>query len=150
MRWLGLICRLAVGGVFLFACWDKLLHPQAFATAIDHYHLVPYSLLHPLAQGLPVLEMLIGLALVLGICRRGASLLAMILMVVFLFAISSALIRGLDISCGCFHTDGGHLVGISLLLRDVILLILCLPPLLLRDAGPEIPSHQKEIESTPL
>lgn len=137
-RWFGFLCRLAVGGVFLFACWDKLLHPAAFAQAVDHYHLVPYALLHPFAHGLPVLELVIGLALVLGIARRGAALLAAVLTLVFMIAIASALARGLDISCGCFHTDGGHAVGVSLLVRDLVLLALCLPPLLLRDAGPEL------------
>ncbi len=138
MRWLALGCRLAVGGIFIFASWDKLWNPGAFAAAVDHYHLVPYSLLHPMAYGLPVLEFIIGIALLLGTCRRGASLLASILTVVFMIAISSALIRGLDISCGCFNTEGGHTVGTSLLVRDAVLLLLCLPPLFLKDAGPEI------------
>ncbi len=138
MRWIGLLSRLAVGGVFLFASLDKLLHPAAFAKAVDHYHLVPYPLLHPFAHGLPVLEAIIGLALVLGIARRGAALLAAVLTVVFMIAIASALARGLDISCGCFNTDGGHAVGLSLLVRDLVLLALCLPPLLLPDAGPEL------------
>jgi len=145
MRWLGFGCRLVIGGVFLFACLDKLQHPAAFAIAVDHYHLVPYSLLHPMAHSLPVLELVVGLALVFGFMRRGAALLAALLTVVFLVAIASALIRGLDISCGCFHTDGGHAVGISLLLRDLGLLALCLPPLLLADAGPELSGLRKNV-----
>ncbi len=144
MRWLALFCRLALGGVFIFASWDKLLHPAAFALAIDHYHLVPYALLHPMAYGLPVMELFIGSALVLGPCRRGAALWAGFLTVIFMIAISSALLRGLDISCGCFHTDGGHAVGISLLVRDAGLLLLCLPPLLMKNAGPEIGSFIKK------
>ncbi len=144
MRWLGLLCRLVVGGVFVYASWDKLLHPAAFATAVDHYHLVPYSLLHPMAYGLPLLELITGTALILGLCRRGAALLAGALTVVFMIAIASALYRGLDITCGCFHTDGGHAVGVSLLVRDLVLLILCLPPLLLADAGPRLFARRKK------
>ncbi len=139
MRWLGLFCRLAVGGVFVFASWDKLLHPAAFAAAVDHYHLVPYPLLHPMAYALPLLELITGTALILGLCRRGAALIAGCLTVVFMIAIGSALIRGLDITCGCFHTDGGHAVGISLLVRDLVLLVMCWPPLWLADAGPRVP-----------
>lgn len=142
-RYLGLVSRLIIGGVFLYASWDKLLHPAAFAEAIDHYHIIPYGVLHPMAHGLPVLELLIGTALILGVCRKGAALLASGLMVVFLVAISSALLRGLDISCGCFHTDGGHAVGLSLLVRDVVFLILCLPPLFIQDAGPRFPPRKK-------
>lgn len=138
MRWIVLLCRLAVGGIFIYASLDKLAHPGAFAAAIDNYRMVPYSLLHPMAHLLPVLEMLMGLALVLGFLRRGAALIAALLTLVFIVAITSALARGLDISCGCFHTDGGHGVGLDLLVRDVVLLLLCLPPLLKRDGGPEL------------
>jgi uncharacterized membrane protein YphA (DoxX/SURF4 family) len=130
-----LACRLVVGGVFIYASLDKLGHPRAFAEAISHYRLVPYSLLHLCAHLLPVVEFVLGSALVLGIGRRGAALLAGVLTVVFMAAISSALIRNLDISCGCFNTDGGHAVGLDLLWRDAILLLLCLPPLLARDPG---------------
>jgi uncharacterized membrane protein YphA (DoxX/SURF4 family) len=138
MRWVALACRLGVGGVFLLACWDKLLHPQAFAETIHNYRMVPWALLHPWAHLLPVLEAVVGLALVLGVARRGAALVASGLTLVFIVAIASALARGLDISCGCFHTDGGHGVGLDLLVRDIALLAACLPPLLVRDAGPAL------------
>jgi len=128
-----LICRLIVGGVFIYASLDKLLHPAAFAEVIHHYRIVPYPLLHLSAHLLPVVEMVCGVALVLGIWQRGAALLAGTLTVIFMAAITAALIRNLDISCGCFNTDGGHGVGLDLLWRDGILLALCLPPLLVRD-----------------
>ena len=60
----------------------------------------------------------------------------MVMTVVFIVAIATALARSLDISCGCLNTDGSHGVGLSLLVRDLVLLVLCLPPLLLRDSGP--------------
>ena len=128
-------CRLAVGGIFIYASLDKLAHPQAFAEVIHHYRLTPFPLLHPSAHLLPVLELVVGSALVLGLGRRGAALIAGVLTVIFMAAITSALIRNLDISCGCFNTDGGHAVGLDLLLRDGILLLLCLPPLLVREPG---------------
>ena len=84
-----LLCRLAVGGVFIYASLDKLAHPQAFAEAIHHYRLVPYALLHPSALLLPMVEFVLGAALVLGIARRGASLWAAFLLVVFTIAIGT-------------------------------------------------------------
>ncbi|MFO7608535.1 MAG: MauE/DoxX family redox-associated membrane protein [Candidatus Krumholzibacteriia bacterium] len=138
MRWTAFVCRLAVGGIFLYACLDKVQHPQAFAVDIFNYRLVPWALLHPWAHFLPVLEATAGLALVLGVARRGAALVLGGLTVVFIVAIATALLRGLDISCGCFATDSGHAVGLDLLLRDVLLLVACLPPLLARDAGPAL------------
>ena len=135
-----LLCRLIVGGVFIYASLDKLTHPQAFAEVIHNYHLVPYMLLHPAALLLPMVEFICGAALILGIWRRGAALISTILLMVFMVAIASALQRNLDISCGCFNTDGGHAVGVTLLWRDLILLILCLPPLLHRHGGPLLQS----------
>ncbi len=133
------LCRLVLGGVFIYASWDKLLDPAGFAVNIHHYRLVPYALLHPLAVFLPMLEMVAGVALILGCQLRGAALLTLLMNLMFIVAISTALARGLDISCGCFHTDGGHAVGVSLLVRDVLLALACLPPLLFKRVGPTLP-----------
>lgn len=137
---IGLLCRLVVGGIFVYASLDKLADPAGFAQAIYHYRMAPLALLHPFALLLPMAELVLGAALILGVARRGAALLAAALSVLFLAAISTALLRGLDISCGCFHTDGGHAVGLSLLIRDVLLLLACLPPLWLKRCGPELNS----------
>ena len=135
MRWLSLVCRLVVGGVFIWASLDKLAHPAEFAKAIHHYRIVPYALLHPAALLLPMVEAVAGIALVIGWQRRGAALACAGMLLVFLVAIGSALVRGLDISCGCFNTDGGHAVGLDLFWRDLLLLIACLPPLLAARGG---------------
>jgi hypothetical protein len=44
------------------------------------------------------------------------------LLVVFLIAVSITLVRGLDISCGCFNTNAGRRVGMKLLGEDLLLL----------------------------
>ncbi|MHB8077944.1 MAG: MauE/DoxX family redox-associated membrane protein [Candidatus Krumholzibacteriia bacterium] len=126
---LGLACRLGAGATFLYASLDKIADPAGFARAVFHYRLLPLALLHPFALLLPWLEAVIGVALLAGLLRRGAALLAAGLTVVFLGAIAAALARGLDISCGCFHTAGGHAVGVGLLWRDLLLLAACLAPL---------------------
>ncbi len=131
-----LLCRVIVGGVFIYASLDKLANPQAFAEVIHHYRIVPMALLHPAALLLPMVEFVVGAALVLGLWRRGSSLILAVLLLAFMVGIGSALMRNLDISCGCFNTDGGHAVGLSLLWRDLGLLLLCLPPLLMRTGGP--------------
>ncbi|MFH1843989.1 MAG: MauE/DoxX family redox-associated membrane protein [bacterium] len=128
-------CRLAVAAVFIYAPLDKIAHPDAFAAVVYNYRLLPITLLHPFAMGLPWLELVAGIALLLGIFRRGAAALCLVMTVMFIVAITAALSRGLDISCGCFHTDGGSSVGLSLLFRDVLLLAGCVCILLLRNAA---------------
>ena len=48
------------------------------------------------------MEVLAGLALVLGVKVRGASLLISLLLVVFVSLTAISAMRGLDIDCGCF------------------------------------------------
>lgn len=131
--WLDLLtlaCSLGVGVVYLYASLDKIQHPAAFAQAIANYRMVPLPLLHTFAWLLPIAEAVVGVALIVGWQRRGAALLASLMTVMFIIAIATALIRGLDISCGCFDTAAGSSVGMDLLLRDVVLLAAALVPLL--------------------
>ena len=127
---LTLACSLATGAVFLYASWDKIQHPGAFAQAIANYRMVPMPLLHTFAWLLPVVEAVVGLALIVGWQRRGAALLAAVMTVMFIIAITTALVRGLDISCGCFDTAAGSHLGLDLLLRDILLLAAAVVPLL--------------------
>jgi len=137
--WLGngfvFLCCLVIGGVFIYASLDKIAHPGSFAKAVHNYRLLPLALLHPLAVLLPWVEAVVGVSIIIGIARRGAALLALLMTVMFIVAVSAALARNLDISCGCFHTDGGSSVGLDLLIRDIGLLLLILPPLLSRHPG---------------
>jgi hypothetical protein len=58
-----------------------------------------------LATILPWMEMLCGLALTAGVLVQASALLSGALFVVFTAAVVSALMRDLDISCGCFTQD---------------------------------------------
>jgi uncharacterized membrane protein YphA (DoxX/SURF4 family) len=120
--YLELLMRFLIGGTFVYASLDKILDPAGFAQAMHHYRILGAGLLHPAALLLPWLELVVGLAMITGVARRGAALLIGAMTVLFMAAIVSALARDLDISCGCFHTEGGHAVGMSLLLRDLALL----------------------------
>lgn len=100
-----LCLRVALGVVFIVASIDKIQNPGAFAENIANYRIVPYPLIHALAITLPWLEILTGGLLVLGVWTRANAAIALGLLLVFVAAISQALIRSLDISCGCFVTS---------------------------------------------
>ena len=131
--WLELLLRFLVGGTFVYASLDKITDPAAFAQAIYHYRMIDGALLHPMALVLPWLELSTGLAMIMGLARRGSALLISLMLLVFMAAIASALARGLDISCGCFDTENGHVVGLSLLFRDTAMLAGSLALLINRD-----------------
>ncbi|HNW59889.1 MAG TPA: MauE/DoxX family redox-associated membrane protein [bacterium] len=121
---LATLLRLGLAVVFIYASLDKIAHPAAFAAAIGHYQLLPGFLAALLAAILPWLELGCGLALLLNRGMAGATLLAAGMNLVFILAITTALARGLDISCGCFSTsDAGSRVGVTRLLEDLVLLL---------------------------
>jgi putative oxidoreductase len=102
MNGVKLLPRLLVGGVFVVAGGLKALDPAHFAADIDHFRLLPYFAVAPLALYLPWLEIICGLAVFTGGGRRGALVLLLAMTLVFIAAIASAWMRGLDIRCGCF------------------------------------------------
>ena len=102
-----LCLRVALGLVFIVASVDKIRNPDAFATAIANYRLLPYEFIHGVAIVLPWVEAVAGSLLLLGIWTRANALLTSCMLIVFVLAIGQALWRHLDISCGCFTTAPG-------------------------------------------
>jgi uncharacterized membrane protein YphA (DoxX/SURF4 family) len=122
--------RWVLGGVFVVAGALKLPDPDAALRAVRAYRLLPEPLVAPVAFGLPVLEIAVGLALVAGVFVRTAAVAAAALLVVFLAGVGSAWARGLQIDCGCF-SDGGEVAAGETaypaeVVRDVALLAVAL------------------------
>lgn len=105
--YLSVAARIFIGFLFIFASVDKVASPETFAASISNYKLVSPFLATFFATFLPWVELLCGLAIVFGISLRGSSFLLTSLLIVFTAAVLSALVRGLDISCGCFTQDPG-------------------------------------------
>jgi uncharacterized membrane protein YphA (DoxX/SURF4 family) len=125
--WLGVLTRLIVGGIFIYASLDKMLHPDQFARIVFNYHLVPASLINLAAMALPWIEFGAGLFLVLGIWPRASGFILTALVVVFLVALSVNWLRGVNLECGCFTVSSKAKGAIgSLIGRDLVLLLLAL------------------------
>jgi uncharacterized membrane protein YphA (DoxX/SURF4 family) len=119
------VCRFILGGLFIYASISKIVHPYAFAKIIYNYQLLPETLIYISAVVLPWVEMISGLFLVAGIFKRTSAIILSSLLFIFIIAISTNLIRGLNFDCGCFTTavtkSGSDPVG--LLIRDTLMLI---------------------------
>jgi uncharacterized membrane protein YphA (DoxX/SURF4 family) len=113
--------RVALGAVFIVASLDKIQNPEAFAMTIANYRFLPYKFINGMAIVLPWLEVITGTFLVLGVWIRANTIIVWSLLFAFSVAISLALFRGLDISCGCFSTNpNAERMSLWTLIWDVI------------------------------
>jgi uncharacterized membrane protein YphA (DoxX/SURF4 family) len=100
--WVALALALLIGGAFIYAGALKVWDPVKFADDISNFRILPWALGVRLAFYLPWLEILCGVALIIGWMRSGALAILTGLMVVFIGATISAKARGIDLDCGCF------------------------------------------------
>jgi len=96
------LARVALGALFIFAGATKAYDPGQFAVEIQRYNLIPWLLGVVVALYLPWLEILSGLGLLFKRLEKGALLLVTVMLVIFTVALASAMVRGLNIDCGCF------------------------------------------------
>jgi uncharacterized membrane protein YphA (DoxX/SURF4 family) len=127
-EWFGLVARLVTGGVWVVAGAIKLPDPGTSVQAVRAYQLLPSGIVPTVGQLLPMVEIVIGLTLVVGLLTRGAAVLSALLYLAFIVAIASVWARGITIDCGCFGGGGFDPDARSQypweIARDVVLLLL--------------------------
>jgi uncharacterized membrane protein YphA (DoxX/SURF4 family) len=106
IRWTGLLARLLVGGVWLYAGLLKVGDPASSVTAVRGYQLLPYDAAETVGRVLPMLEVVLGACLLLGLLTRFTGALSALLQIAFVIGIVSVWSRGIAISCGCFGNGG--------------------------------------------
>jgi uncharacterized membrane protein YphA (DoxX/SURF4 family) len=120
-----LICRIFLGFLFIYASLEKILQPEEFAKQVGYYKALPFGLENLLAILLPWTELIVGICLLAGLLVDGATLLSIIMNLVFILAISQAMLRGIDITCGCFKVSAdSEKLGLHTIIRDIIFLIM--------------------------
>jgi uncharacterized membrane protein YphA (DoxX/SURF4 family) len=128
--WLGLVARLVTGSVWIVAGAIKLPDPATSVQAVRAYQLLPSSVVPAVGQLLPVVEVVVGVTLVLGVLVRGAAVVSSLLYLAFIVGIASVWARGISIDCGCFGGGGFDPDAASQypweIARDVGLLVLSL------------------------
>jgi uncharacterized membrane protein YphA (DoxX/SURF4 family) len=123
--WVTLVARLVLGGSMFYAGALKIGNLKQSVTAVEAYQLpFPDWFEKLVGYCLPVFELVVGAAVILGLFTRWTSVLLSLLLVAYIIGLSQAMARGLQIDCGCF-TEGGALpdgeeseLGISIL-RDI-------------------------------
>jgi uncharacterized membrane protein YphA (DoxX/SURF4 family) len=106
MRAFGTLVRLGLAAVWLVSGGLKLADPGHTYVAVRAYDVLPDALVRPVATGLPLLELFLGVLLLVGLGTRLVAVASAALLVVFVAGIVQAWARGLSIDCGCFGGGG--------------------------------------------
>lgn len=100
-----LLLRLGLAYLFLRSGIPKVAYPLIFADAVQAYELLSPRLVPSVIVVVPWMEIVAALALLFGVLTEGAAILTGLLSMSFAILVTSAVWKGLDISCGCFTTD---------------------------------------------
>lgn len=135
--WLSLAVRLYLGGLFVYASWHKIVHPELFALDVATYDILPLLLVNPMAIVLPYVELIAGVMLIVGFRARSGAILVLGMLCLFALALVLALANGLDVSCGCFASqtmEEDPITGMTLI-RDLIWILLAFYVLIFHQNG---------------
>lgn len=101
--------RLSLGLFLIYASISKINHPSEFAQAIRAYEIIPDNLSTLPAIFLPWLELFCGMLLITGMFTQSSAYISLSMLFLFTVIILIALLKGLEIDCGC----GASLSGIE-------------------------------------
>lgn len=122
-----LICRLVLGGLFVYAGFTKLYPPEnrlLFEMAVSSYQLLPVPIVIVVAYVLPWVEVTLGVFLMAGWKLRYFATFAALLLGAFIAAMGITYARGIEADCGCFGL--GEPISPFTLLRDSGVLVIAL------------------------
>jgi uncharacterized membrane protein YphA (DoxX/SURF4 family) len=117
---IGLLARVILGVVLIWAGVAKVTNPAASALAVRAYKILPYDFAGYVGYALPVLEILVGGLLVVGLLTRFSAVVGGLLMLAFIFGISWAWAHGYSIDCGCFGGGGTIAVAQTQYPREIL------------------------------
>jgi len=128
MKYLTLLARLLIGGLFIYASIHKIFDPVDFAASIRNYNILPASWSNMTAVILPWIELGVGSFLVIGFETKPSALITTVMLGIFLVALVYVYYIGLDIDCGCFSSSASSAgrVGLYHLVRDTLLFVVSL------------------------
>jgi uncharacterized membrane protein YphA (DoxX/SURF4 family) len=124
---LTVVIRILLGAMLVFSGSLKMVDPGAFGKVIARYEILPEILIAYAAIIVPALELLVGLALLIGFKVRASALIAVFLMAAFIVFMAVNVAGDRRFDCGCFNLrilglDFTETVSPWLIVRNVIFL----------------------------
>ena len=126
------ISSIYIAYTFIFASLDKIANPASFAKDISNYEITPYWINNLVALTLPWIELICGILIIVGLflfINKKSNFIdvpnnIIILMLLwFVFILSIAVYKGLDIDCGCGISQD-KTTPMQRLIEDIYLLLI--------------------------
>lgn len=118
------IARLTLAIYLLPSGVLKLRHQQEFTEGLRNYRLLPPRATRWFGAIIPLLEILLGAALVLGLMLPITSVVLALVLVVFILAMVINIQRGRKIECSCYGITSTKVIGRGAVTRSILLLSL--------------------------
>lgn len=109
--WPGTVARLVLAAVWIVAGATKVSDLPSSVRAVNAYELLPHAAGSVVGAALPLVEIVLGGLLLVGLATRVASAVSATLLTAFIVGIAAAWARGLRIDCGCFGGGGALAAG---------------------------------------
>jgi hypothetical protein len=122
MQELGFIAAVSLGAIFAASGLVKLRDSNGFVFAVLDYEVLPRRLATLYARSLPPVELLCGLALLVGVTPVPASLTVTALLLSFFAGVAINIVRGRKLDCHCFGSGSSEPLGWVTVVRIWVLL----------------------------
>ncbi len=123
-KYLLFFSRILLAAVFIFSGIEKIFDPENFAQSIMNYKVFPLITINIIAITIPWIEFVAGILLLFGVKVRENSFILASLLFAFTLLVIIALIRGLNIECGCFGTAHSEIIGLQKIIENIVFILL--------------------------
>lgn len=124
---IGTIARVAIGLMFVTAGLGKLCSRGEFVGVVANYRILPAKFVPIVAHALPIVEIVVGTALITGLATIWAVGIAIALLLGFALAMGINLARGRTaIDCGCNLGGSAQYLSHRLVVRNMVMAALAL------------------------
>ena len=119
-----MVCLLGLTGAFAYSGMIKMSDANAFYKAIEGYRIFPEWIVPIATYYVPAFEIVCAGGLLFQRTRFASASLLSLLLCIFIVLLFSALLRGLDVNCGCFgKSESSDLALWIAIFRDIGMLM---------------------------
>jgi len=116
------LIRLILAFLFILSALQKFKSLETFALSIDAYQIFPSFLVNLITIIIPWLELFIGTGLLFKYKLQSNLIFYLFMMISFTILVFIAMIKGLDIDCGCFG-ESSTKVGVQKVAENMIIVL---------------------------